>query len=214
MEQCLFDEIMLFVLETVSSQEYLNSLGIYRPASINWDKFKSKVNKQTIKPGIYPRSFGIRSVHYYGVRREPDGTLTVANGYPTVASLNKKYAVGLNTQPDHSHGLCQTFALMYYFNKEGELIPGAYYDNVIIGLKFLLKFIKEDYYNRERCWKLNDIINNMNPTGLCQNHSYEDRLANLKNLKSKNSNQLCLTDLIQKILSPKFEQNLKTWFFE
>lgn len=45
MNQDRFDKLMLFVLETVSSEDYLNNLNIYRPkplSSNDWDKFVKK----------------------------------------------------------------------------------------------------------------------------------------------------------------------------
>jgi hypothetical protein len=208
MEQCLFDELVLFVLDTISSEEYLNSIGIYRPAKTNWETFIKKVNKQTIQPGIYPRHYNRYEVHYFAVRQEPDGKLTVGNGYPTIACLNKNYAIGLNAQPNKSHGLCQTFALMYYFNEEDRLIPGDYFNNVIIGFKFLQDFIKADYNNRERCWEINELIEYMQK--ICSNHTIEDRIKNIRKFKK---GEICLSDLIKQILNPKYQDNLHKWFY-
>lgn len=148
--QDLFDEVMLKILETVSSEDYLSAYGIYRSPVLNsaaWDKFKSKINRQKklgiretpIVPGIYPRAFGADSVHYYSVR-VVNGSLVVGNGYPTSAGINKPYRAPLNAQPDRSHGLCQTFALMFYLGHEALLIPGDYRRNIDIGLGWLKDF--------------------------------------------------------------------------
>ena len=51
--QQLYDELFQFLLETVSSEEYLKSLGIHRPSYVNWETFKKQVSKKTVKPGIF-----------------------------------------------------------------------------------------------------------------------------------------------------------------
>ena len=136
MDQCLFDELMLLIFETISSQDYLDSISIHRPSSINWETFKKQVAKQKVKPGIYPRSFGRGvGVHYYAVRAK-DGKMIVASGYPSKGGILAKYSIGLNAQRDHSHGLCQTFALMYYMDEEKQIKSGKYYQNVKNRIKF------------------------------------------------------------------------------
>lgn len=146
-EQTIFDNIMFTVLTTVSCEDYLNHYNVYRPKAIsNWEYLKKKIKKQNIKPGIYPKSLGRDSAHFYAVRKEKNGIFTIANGYPSVSGLDKNYAIGLNVQKDHSHGLCQTYALMYYYGKEHLLLPGKqnYYKNVLIGLQWLYKFTIEN----------------------------------------------------------------------
>jgi hypothetical protein len=145
-----FDSVMLLVTETVSSTDYLNHLDIYRPDPLGktkWDTLTKNVQNQTkksVKTGIYPRSYDASSVHYYAIRQEPSGVFTAANGYPNAGGFGSTYGVGLNAQPNHSHGLCQTFALMYYFREEYYLVPGSYMENVIIGLQWLKKFTVEN----------------------------------------------------------------------
>jgi hypothetical protein len=148
-EQNIFDNIMFTILTTICCEDYLHHYGIHRPKPIkNWEKFKKQIDNQTVKPGLYPESFGGEVAHYHGVRKEDDGTLTIANGYPSFSGLNKKYAKGLNVQEDHSHGFCQVYALMYYFRAEHFLKTGrdnndidSYYKNIFIGLKWLNMFI-------------------------------------------------------------------------
>lgn len=217
MQQCMFDEIVLFILETVSSEEYLKEIGIHRSKPItNWSAFKKKITNQSEKlvPGIYPLSFGRGGVHYYAVRQ--DGKLKkIGNGYSSVDHLPSgvetdlgKYAVGLDAQEDHSHGLCQTYALMFLFKKEKLLKKGEknYFKNVLIGFRYLIDFINEDYDERERCWTYNTMLDNMST--VCKNHETE----RLKNLKANFKKKFCLTDLIEMVLNPKFRDNLKTWF--
>ena len=207
MEQCLFDQLILFVLETISSEDYLNNLGIYRPAKINWDRFKQQVARQTVKPGIYPRNVGRGSVHYYGVRQGL--TKEVANGYKSLGGLDSRYAFGLDAQEDHSHGLCQTFALMFYCGEEDRLGRGRheYFNNVLVGLRFLLDFIDADYYNREKVWTPNQILNTM--TRVCKNHSNAEILNSIKLI---GRTEIHLSNIIKFLLKPKYRQNLETWF--
>jgi hypothetical protein len=205
LDQNIFDELIQFVLETISSEDYLKDLNIYRAKQISWNKFKSQVKKQTIKPGIYPRSFGGDSVHFYGVRQNM--ATIVANGYSSIGGLDKRFAVGLDAQPEHSHGLCQTFALMYYIGEEKRIKKGKYYENVNIGLNFLLEFIDTDYKNRERCWSVKEILNNI--VKLSQITTDQERKKIYKSLKDKDDD-VCLTTIIRFILS--HQKNLKVWF--
>ena len=39
MDQTIFDELIHFVLQTVSSTDYLRSIGIYRPNPMIWEHF-------------------------------------------------------------------------------------------------------------------------------------------------------------------------------
>lgn len=209
MKQCLFDEIVLFVLETVSSKEYLNELGIYRPATVNWNAFKKKVTKQTVEPGIYPRSFGSGSVHYYAVR---NGMVKqVGNGYPSIDDLNEDYAIGMDAQEDHSHGLCQTYALMFYFFEEGRLKKGErnYFKNVLIGFEFLLEFITANRDERDRCWSAASMYENMHR--VCEYEGHIDERIDHVNALARKGN-ICLVDLIKLILNKKHRNNLKVWF--
>lgn len=214
MNQCLFDEIVLIVLETISSETYLNELGIYRPKPVrNWESFKKKVKKQTIEPGIYARAIG-DSAHYYGVRFDPKtNTTVVGNGYETIGGLDKKYAIGLDVQENNSHGLCQTFALMFYNFDENKLKPGKehYFQNAITGFQYLLEFIENDLSARERCWSIKSLLSPEGMTIMCQNHTKE-RENNFKSIPKKYGNQICLTTLLSIILHPKYADNLKKWF--
>lgn len=205
MEQCLFDELVLFLLETVSSQEYLTSIGIYRPAQITWETFKKKVATQKVDPGIYPRNYGRGVAHYYAVRREQN-VMKVANGYSSKGGLDSRFAVGLDVQKDRSHGLCQIYALMFYYNSEHLLTSGKdnYFENVLVGLNYLRDFIHEDYYEREREWTPKDILQHM--TILCDDYNKE-RIKNIRKIKS-------MTDIINIILDPENRDKLLTWFEE
>ena len=208
-EQCLFDELILFVLETISSKVYLEEIGINRYKVSNWDAFKKSVRKDKIPPGLYARTIGRGQVHYYGV--DNDGN--IGNGYVSKAGLNPKnaIAVGLDAQPDHSHGLCQTFALMFINSETDRLYQGdgnmdLYFQNVIIGLCYLREFIHEDYYKRERCWEYKDMIENM--TKLCKDTAGRQRF-----LSSISGDEVCLTNMIDVLLHQAYRKNLKRWFY-
>lgn len=212
-EQCVYDELIQFVLEVVSSEDYLSDLGINRSIPMyieNLEREFSKGNK--LKPGIYPAKFSDNgSVHYFAVRNEKEGYQTIVNGYP-IAIVKHKNAKGLDVQPKWSHGLCQTFALMYYMNKDHLLKKGkaGYLDNVTIGLKFLKDFIKDDYIERERIWsvdelvKSNDLLNRM-----CENHSDRYHREVLRKVKGKQRN-VSLTSLINFL--NRNVKNKQEWF--
>ena len=113
MDECVFNEFIHFVLQTVSSEEYLNELGIYRPPMVSLMVLRDKMRTQTATPGLYAVDYGgIDSVHYFCVRKEANGNLVICNGYKSKEGM--PYGIGLDAQSDHSHGLCQTFALMFY----------------------------------------------------------------------------------------------------
>jgi len=141
-----FDSIMQHVLETVSGNDYLKYYGIYRSDPVKtpakWHDFMVEINKQTetLKPGLYPRTIKGQEVHYYALRKESNGIFTLANGYSDAGGAGSTYGRPLRAQPNHSHGLCQTFALMYYEKQSDRLIPGAYQQNVLIGLEWLEQY--------------------------------------------------------------------------
>lgn len=208
-DQGVYDQIMLLFLETVSSSSYLNANGIYRPDTVNWLGFVKSINKQGTaesgyKPGIYPRSVGHGSVHYYGVRREKNGRLKVGNGYKTIGGLSKNYGVGLDAQRDHSHGLCQTFALMFYFGKEKLLKPGKYFENMKIGLKYLDGFLNVGNRN----WEWPNSVNVLRNMTRLSNFNPGDTLTVLKKIGGKNG-IVTLKKIIGFLRS--HEENLKAW---
>lgn len=164
-EQSLYDEIMNFVLQSVSSEEYLNKVvspKIYRPKTMKLSEFR-KIQKSDRIPGIYPIESNDNGVHYIGVNKQQ----MAGNGYLTDLKIHN--SVGMDVQIDHSHGLCQTFALMYHLGEDNKLrqvkcggkLPilndkttretetkfikciTTYILNVNIGLIFLEKFTKK-----------------------------------------------------------------------
>ena len=210
-EQNLFNEILQFVLEVISSEDYLNNNNIYRSKPINpsnWENFKSKFLKGKLKAGIYPRKFAGNEVHYFAVRNEKNNEQTIANGYKNRAGI-KKNSFGLDVQPNNSHGLCQTFALMYYFGDENKLKKGeqGYFENVLIGLNYLNNFINKNK-KRELCWEKKDILFYIQ--NLYENINDKDRCEYLKYISSKKL--ICLTDLINFLKHKKNNIFLKNWF--
>lgn len=216
-EQCVYNELVQFVLEVVSSESYLRNIGIYRPKPYDkkqWEslakKFRKKDGTVNIKPGIYPRRGVGGEVHYYAIREEPSGLKTIANGYINIGGVGKlgETAFGLDAQKNRSHNLCQTYALMYYNRDEKMLGKGEkyYFNNVEIGLAYLINFINEDYQSRERCWTIDEIFKYI--TRLYEECSDKDRRKVLNIIKK--NNQICLTDLIIFIQNRKL--NLEKWF--
>lgn len=220
--QIVFDELIQFVLETISSEKYLKDQGIHRQR-IQKQMFKNRLNNQKsknkrakIKKGIYaiPAPGRGSGVHFYGVREEvteEDLELKAGNGYPSASGLGK-YSVGLDVQEDHSHGLCQTFALMYYLNKEDLLKKGEsnYRKNINIGLNFLFDYIYEDWDNRELCWTYESLLQNI--VKLDKNIEDAYRLeVYIHEEKLGNEGVICLTELITFLIKKK--KNLDVWFY-
>jgi hypothetical protein len=208
--QYIFDQIVFLVLTTVSSEDYLNHYNIFRPPlKKNWGQFKNKVKKQTITPGIYPKAIFRDTVHYYGVREEIDGTLTVSNGYKSNSGIPKKYGHGLDVQEDGSHGLCQVYALMYYHNEDTLLTSGSnyYHQNVITGIRWLYKFVYTNDWNFEQ-HDIESIINE--DVDILQNSKerYECFLSFLIHPNKK----ISLSTLIEIILSTTNSKYLNNWF--
>lgn len=212
MNQCVFDEFIHFTLQTISSEEYLNSIGILRPPTITLDLLKEKVKDQTLYVGVYAVYYG-DDVHYFGARRKKD-KIIVGNGYPTKEGLSDKYSVALNAQPWHSHGLCQTFALMFYLGQEKKLKTGKYFDNVKIGLKFLLDYIEKSEV-RERIWGIRSCMKNMQK--LCDGSHNEERKKAIELVRSSKycNRPVALSLIIRNILlNREYKDNLYAWFNE
>lgn len=213
--QAIYDELVQFVLETISSPEYLVPLGIYVPNNpMLFSNFKKQYNSNNTKPGIYPISAGQGSVHYVGVRNE-NGTLSVGNGYPD--DLKLRNSVGLNAQEDHSHGLCQTFALMFYLNSENQLKPGEYVKNVPIGLKFLVDFINVDPSKRDRIWSFTSLNKEIEKKYKLNNRNdILKRVLSCAEARSQRRGQIkyySLKLIIEKILLSRDNIiNLGTWY--
>lgn len=174
--------------------------------------------------GIYARPFGAGSVHFYGVRKEPSGEFTIANGYPSAAGI-KDYSYGLDAQPDHSHGLCQTFALMYYFgnetlirtadkNKEtNEERTKRYRKNIDIGLNWL----KTVFLNKEITFAGNNTEYRVGDTVFEKEDDDEIRVIGeyICELAGKNCDEgsFNLFDLADVITDDRLEPLLNKWFY-
>lgn len=230
--QMMFDKVMQFFLESVSAEDTLNNMGITRKRISNWNAFKKHIEtqKKNSKPlddsfaGIYARSFGAGSVHFYGVRKEPSGEFTVANGYPSAAGI-RGYSYGLDAQPDHSHGLCQTFALMYYFGDEAlintanknketdEERTARYRNNIDIGLEWL-KYI---FLNKEIKFEGNNIQYRVGDTVFKKD--YNEEIMVIGEYICKLAGKKCdeetfnLFDLADVITDYSLQPLLNTWFY-
>jgi hypothetical protein len=212
-EQCLYDELMQFCLETVSSGEWLTDCGIYRSEIIQksrWPNFTKKMNKQEIKPGIYPRSFGGGSIHFYAVRRQGD-FVKIGNGYSNSGGVISQYADPLQAQADYSNGLCQTFALMYYENQSHLLKKGKFSENVVIGLKWLVQFVKKE--DREVCWDAKymetKIVKHCEPVDT-EKRLTAARIKLYKTIYPQSDGDICLSSILQYLLNHR--ANLQAWF--
>ncbi len=211
-----FDTVMLLLTETISSEEFLSYYNIYRPQPLTekpWKALLRKVSNQHSKKhptkvtaGIYPKKFSDNSVHYFGIRLDPNGDFTVGNGYPNAGGFGSKYGRALNAQPRDSHGLCQTFALMYNRKFEHLLKPGKYQTNVIIALKWL-----QDYFTQTYPWILRYETNNVQ-------RSTNGPATNLRTLMgpqpytvSDGVKFITLTNLVTWLLAPSRRHLLRAW---
>ncbi len=224
MDQSVFDELIHFVLQSVTSQEYLNYLGIPRYDVVQnvkmFDDHVKNKNMREMPVGIYPMPYpDASSVHYFAIRQEPNGQKLIGNGYP----YDDKDNLGPNSrpmdaQPNHSHGLCQTFALMFYLNQESRLVKGRgdikqYYQNVRIGLQFLLDFINGDLGNRDWEWTGKSLKENMEKQSDHDSDYKRDLEEAIKIMRETPRGKIKLSRIIQTILlSPTYENNLKIWF--
>ena len=224
MDQDAFDEIINFVLQTVTSEEYLQYLGIPRYNVVqNVPAFKKHIkspNMEKLPVGIYPLPYpNASSVHYFAVRQESNGRKLVGNGYPYDKDSDLgPNAVCLDAQPNRSHGLCQTFALMFYLNQENRLIKGngnirEYYKNVRIGLQFLLDFINGDPGNRDWEWTGKSFKDSMEKMSDRDSEYKRDLEEAIKLMRETPRGKIKLSRMIQLILlGPMYENNLKIWF--
>jgi hypothetical protein len=214
-DQSIYDELVQFVLETISSPEYLVPLGIHVPNNpMLGSNFVKQYNSNNIKPGIYPISAPQGGVHYVGVRNE-NGTLYLGNGYPD--DLKLRNSVGLNAQENHSHGLCQTFALMFYLRSENQLKPGDYVKNIPIGLNFLVNFINVDPSKRDRIWSFTALNNAIEKKYTLSNRkTILRRVLSCAEARSQKRGQIkyySLKLIIEKILLSRDNMgNLGTWY--
>lgn len=236
MNQCAFDELINFVLQTVSSEEYLRNIGIHRPNPMQMYEFDGYLQqdnylmqeflqgrggrrppKQIIIPGIYPIIAGNQgSMHYLGVRSNGGGVIQIGNGYPDPIGQTTNY-IGLDAQPDHSHGMCQTFALMFYFRMEDRLGKGRdnYLNNITIGLNFLYEMIADGSARptRELAWSPNNLVNNIERLCLWGVGNHDKDLQNAINMSMVPGGQVYLSLIIKNILlNPRYKENLKIWF--
>lgn len=202
MNQDKFDTVIQFLLDTIGSFKYLDwyNIPISKPIT-DWKNFVKRINNQesktakTIvpKPGLYPKSFGRgQGVHFYALI-DKNGITRVGNGYISHAGIDKKYSDALDVQPDHSHGLCQTFALMYYLEDKdlNSLTRGDYFNNALIGLKWLEKFTTKHDLNF--------------------NSKTSNEIKNICEIIGS-GNSFKLSNLVKFILKKENKQFLQVWF--
>lgn len=228
LDQCLFDTIMNITLTEVGSCNFLRELGIFCPENyIPWKEIIIGIENQTLKEGIYPKKYNKYTCHYYAVKRtashiKSGGKLLIANGY-SYKGMNNEYAIAMNVQPNFSHGLCQTFALMYYLGCSSLLIETnpsftegkpltiqngssqIYFYNILIGLYFLLKLTK----NIDWAWDLNKNNSSLKESFTPEiiNFLIKKRLSNF----TKGS-RVYIFDLIKIIIDKKYRINLIKWY--
>ena len=229
MDQTIFDELIHFVLQTVSSTDYLRSIGIYRPNPMIWEHFMQQFiqdrtllqefnqgqrrtrPRRIIPPGIYPISTGGGGVHYIGVR-ENNGIIEIGNGY--INNFGLPNSIGLDAQPNGSNGLCQTFALMFYFRREGDIQRGQYMYNVRVGLNFLYQMSADATAlpTRELNWEPNHLISQIHHLYQWDNAHQRLMLNTIQLARINPRGPVYLSLIISRILlNPQFDRFLINW---
>jgi len=187
----------------------------------NWKtlqaRFKNNQKRSKIAPGIYVQSFVGHSKHYYAVRKEKDGSITIGNGYSATGGFGK-YGKGLDAQENHSHGLCQTYALMYYLTDDDLLTEGEYEENALTAIKYLEDFTKKYDFN----WSTAGVAKDLKILCFNENHEQErktlwEKLKGMrgKGARVKNPNkgqEFTLSGLVKFVASKKCSDNFITWF--
>lgn len=213
--QMMYDALMLFMTQTISSPNYLKYRGIYVGNPLNEPAFKERIIKplenqvrsnKTIYPlpvpGIYSKRYTGQDVHYYAVRvRDSDQKHIIGNGYPTSLGANAEISVRLDAQENKGHGFCQIYALMFYFEGETKLSTHEksrerYAQNIHIALKWA------DVWTKKADW-----------------------VFNIRSLQRKNTNKkdttvlkyffknnvVSLHDIVRKLRERKYNKYLIAW---
>ena len=227
-KQCFFDVIMYLITSTIGNKKYLSFYDIKNGSLGNKDNVSKQLKNNKFKPGLYSYSYGPNSVHYFGAREEKNGMVTIGNGYPTSSSIDNKYSIGLNVQKDHSHGLCQVYALMYYNNNEQILQQpstndsddeknSVYFLNIITALTWLRNYTLYNGWN----WKFNSqkfydeisSIIKLFDNDDCTTYTNDTFLKTLKlQLHMEKDKVVHLAYIIDIALLPNNRKKLKIWF--
>jgi hypothetical protein len=227
-KQCFFDVIMYLITSTIGNKNYLSFYDIKNGSLGNKDNVSKQLKNNKFKPGLYSYSYGANSVHYFGAREEKNGMVTIGNGYPTSSSIDNTYSIGLNVQKDHSHGLCQVYALMYYNNKEQILQQPSkndsddaknsiYFLNVITALTWLRTYTLSHGWNWEfNSQKFHDEISSLIKlfdNDDCTTYTNDMFLKTLKSqLHMEKDKVVHLAYIIDIALLHNNRKKLKIWF--
>ena len=238
--QEMFDELIQFFLETISSHDILvDGLKITRKqyGTSEWNRFKDKIIKQatlikrgkkTIRmtlpddfAGIYIKVVGDGrgSVHFYAVRKRRDNKFIAANGYPE-GGLGKDYSIGLDTQANKSHGLCQTYSLMYYYGAENLLKSGRehYRENIDIGLKWIKNvFLNKEISSGDDEYRIGDTEftkDSIDDKGKLIGIKMMKNICKLTGTKCDIDDSFNLFDIINILTDYRFKDLLDRWYFD
>lgn len=231
--QTTYDEIITYVLQTISSKDYLENYNIpisdplYDKSLI---KFIDDYNQGKAKPGIYPISdwtvdiisknfnkppeeidikaltkFALEnSLHFYSIREKTPRKGLLVNAYPsaTLISGDVNKAIGLDFQKDHSHGFCQTFALMNYIDPKAlkEMEEGKYLPNAYKALMWIHKFTKNNDFEFK--------ISKMDISA-----TSKKTLSAFLTKINKPSKDILLSQLTMLCLKPELRHSFYEWFY-
>jgi hypothetical protein len=130
----------------------------------------------------------------------------VGNGYPNAGDFGSQYGVALDAQPDNSHGLCQTFALMYYYGEESLLSPGKYQTNIRDGLKWLARFTTANDWQ----WSSNEEVT----TSRAGREAAKLQLREILAGTNIRGNDVYLSDLVAWLRNPRQARYLAAWAYD
>lgn len=213
--QNMYDALMLFMTETISSVEYLKSRNIYVDEPLKEPVFKkriikpleSQINGKPSKyplpvPGLYAMHYTKQDVHYYAVRvRCSDKKHIIGNGYPTSLRANPEISVRLDAQKNKGHGFCQIYALMFLFGDETKLSTlekpkERYEQNIHIALKWA------EHWTKKYLWTFNI-------QGLQRKIESKSDAKVLKYFFKKNN--VSLHDIVNTLRAKKYDKYLSAW---
>jgi len=242
-DECIYWHLVGMVTDTVSSGTYLDHYGILKTnisaqvdpetytirPDADWWTFQKKFNTlsknrkkllEEYPPGLYVQDFGENiGVHFYGL----DDQGIMVNGYPDTAGFSN--AIGLGFQEDHSHGFCQTYAIMHILgidiglesrDSKDDDRHEVYMRNGHKALDFLKDFTRDHPWGWENSEEFEDQLPEIN----CE-YDKDEMKSLLKALvnkekpkkkgkKTKKDKTIYLTDIVQVIVNNS--DHFENWF--
>jgi hypothetical protein len=232
-DECIYWHLIGMVTDTIASRDYLDHYYLMRTEikcqvdsetnmiSLNndWEVFQEDFNKlasnkkkllKKYPPGLYVQNFGDNiGVHFYGLNDEG----IMANGYPDNEDFEN--GIGLGFQKDHSHGFCQTYAIMHIIGADGGFESRmeedtdkdeVYSENGQKALLYLLELTDDP-------WKWSDIDTFESELPVIENCKYDKtEMNNLLSMLSgvRGDKSIYLNDIVQVLINNP--NHFENWF--